>query len=270
MSRITRPLLAIAAALSLAACALAPGNTPEEQGLLDAADQKRIAPRTKAARKQIAEAPALEQAAFWAQEYENNPADLEAATHYAETTRRIGQPARAAAVANQVLTQHPDHLPLLLTLGAALIEDSRGAAAVDPLHRALGLSPGNTAALSRLGVALDHAERHDEARMRYREALQRGGESSAVRANLGLSYLMDGDPMAAEVELRRAMELPGADSRVRQNLALTLALQGEWDEAEALAQQDLSAEAARENISSVRELITRRPRWDSLRAAYDE
>ncbi len=256
----------VTAAASLTACATAPEMTPNEQALVDDLQNNSLAPATVEARKAVKREDTLTQAAFWAQEYENSPADRQVALEFARASREIGRPARAAAVANQALAIHPNDKDLLAVLGAALIEDGRAAAAVEPLQRAARLEGDNAHVLVYLGAAFDHDGRHEEARRAYADAMAAGGETPQLLSNIGLSYALDGDAETAEDYLRRAAALPGADARVRQNLALALALQGKFDEAEVIALQDVSAQTATANVNYVRSMISRPRRWESLRS----
>ncbi len=267
------PIAAAAIALAFTSgCALAPAHTDAERELLDTAQRRDIAPASRAERRAIAEQSLVAQGAFWAEQYENNPADRDSAVAFADISRRLGNPARAATVANQALTLHPEDPDLLRILGAALIEDGRAEAAVGPLERLVARSRDDAHALNVLGAALDSTGRHGDAQTRYREALRLSPDDVAVLTNLGLSYVLAGDPAEGERHLRRAAELPGADARVRANLALSVAVQGRFQEAEAIAQQDLSADEAAANIAYVRAMLSGPRRWEaaSLRGSSED
>lgn len=250
------PVVALAALVAAAACAgRATKPTPDEAALMAAAQARSLAPANKEARAAIAREDPLAQLAFWAKEHDNSPGDLEAARALARLARELGQPRRATEVAAQALALHPDDPALLITLGGALIEDGRAGGALEPLERAVLVAPKSASAHLLLGAAHDHVGGHEFARERYRAAMALVGESPALLSNLGLSFVMSGDPKAGEPYLRRAVELPGADARARQNLALALALQGRFAEAERLAQQDLPAAAAQDSIAYVQALL---------------
>ncbi|MGD2132126.1 MAG: tetratricopeptide repeat protein [Maricaulaceae bacterium] len=267
--RIPRSLLLAASTLSATACATAPPPTDDEQALIDSVTSRTIVPASAEAREAMAGADLVTRAAFWANEYENNPADAEAAMQYAKVSRSMGRPSQSVAIANQALALHPDDVALLNELGAALILDRRAEAAVRPLERAVSLAPENARAHNLLGAALDHMEEHERARSHYEAALEIRGEDPTTLTNYAMSYALSGDPATAEDLLRRALELPGASAQVRQNLSLALSLQGKFDEAERLAQQDLPREVAESNIQYVRDMIDRPRRWDGLRGTVD-
>ena len=267
--RSARLRLLAATALTASACATAPPPTPEEAALIEEMSNRSIAPATAEARAAIGEADLLSQVTFWGEQYDNNPADRDAALHFARTSRAVGQPARAVAVANNALALRPNDPGLLSELGAALIMDGRAPAAGAPLARAVDIDPMDARARGLYGAALDHAGEHDAARDQYEAALAIQGDNPAVLSNYAMSFTLSGDPGSAEQLLRRALVLPGADGRVRQNLALTLALQGKFDEAEQLAQQDLARDVAEANIAYVRSLIERPRQWDGLRGTLE-
>ena len=240
---------------SAAACASAPAPTSEEAALRSHLLSKSIAPSDRTTRDAVAKEPPLRQAAFWAEEYEKNPADRRAATEFARASRAIGQPARAVVIANQALALHADDLALLRTLAASLIDDGRAAAAIEPLRRANQVHGQSVRTLTLLGAAYDAIKRHDEAQDQYRAALQIAPDDLAALNNSGMSYILSGDPVAAERVLRQAVSARGANAQARQNLALAMSLQSRFEEAEALAQQDVAADIARQNIAFVRTLV---------------
>lgn len=251
-----------AALLTLSACATAP--TPEEDAL-KVSMERDIAPQTKEARQTIARQDVLTQAAFWAKEYDKNPADREAALKLARIVRTLGNPERAAEVASQALTLYPKDANLLLVAGQALIENAQAASALEFLQSAATLSPGNWHAHSALGVAYDQLGKPIKARAAFNTALALAPDNPGILSNLGLNYATDGKPEMAERYLRKAVALDKAPVQARQNLALVLALQGRFDEANAMATKDLPVELADKNIASVRAMVVRPRRWEMLR-----
>ncbi len=249
-------------ALVLSACATAPSD---EEDALKADLQREIAPQTREARATIARQDVLTQAAFWAKEYDKNPGDREAALELARIVRILGNPERAAEVASQALTLYPKDADLLLVAGQALIENARGARAIDFLQSASVLAPGNWRTHLALGVAYDQISKPVRARAAFNHALALQPNNPGILSNLGLNYASDGDPAMAERYLRQAVAHPQAPIQARQNLALVLALQGKFDEANALAAEDLSIEMASQNVDYVRSMVVRPRRWESLR-----
>ena len=102
---------------------------------------------------------------------------------------------------------------------------------------------------SAIGAIHDQLGNFDKARSHYDKALLQAPGAPSVLSNYGLSYLLEGDLKAAESYLREAAKNPRADSRVRQNLALVLGLQGRFDEAQAIARNELSEQQAAANMA---------------------
>jgi Flp pilus assembly protein TadD len=248
--------------LILSGCATAP---TQEEDALTSSLVRDIAPRTKEARETIGRQDVLTQAAFWAKEYDKNPADRDAALALARIVRTLGNPERAAEVASQALTLYPKDADLLLIAGQALVENANGGSAIDFLQSAIALSPANWRASLALGVAFDQIGKPIQARAAFNRALALQPNNPGILSNLGLNYATDGDPAMAERYLRQAVAQPDAPIQARQNLALILALQGRFDEAKAVAIEDLSAEQASKNIEIVRAMIVRPRRWELLR-----
>jgi Flp pilus assembly protein TadD len=250
------------AGLLATGCATAPSV---EEDALKSSLVRDIAPQTQEARETIARQDVLTQAAFWAKEYDKNPADHEAALELAKIVRTLGNAERAAEVASQALTLYPKDPELLLVAGQALIENAQAASALDYLQPAAVIRPGSWQTQLALGVAYDQLGKPVRARAAFNRALALKPNHPGILSNLGMNYAADGDPAMAERYLRQAVSLPDAPIQARQNLALVLALQGRFAEASTLAQEDLSTELAEQNIAYVRAMIVRPKRWESLR-----
>jgi cell division septation protein DedD len=67
-----------------------------------------------------------------------------------------------------------------------------------------------------------------------------GISSGAAVGDLGLAYVLAGQPQRAVTMLEVAARAPRADGRVRQNLALAYAFSGDWQKARVTAAQDVS------------------------------
>ena len=85
-----------------------------------------------------------------------------------------------------------------------------------------------------------------------------------VLTNMGVSFLLAGQPEEAEPILRQAAGLAGAPPQARQNLAIALALQGRFDEAEQLERVDLPPRVVAENMSYLRGLLADPRRWGDV------
>lgn len=266
--RLSAAALTAASALALGACATtAAPPTAQEAALVLELESRSLVPATAAERRSVANQDLLTQAAFWAEAYEMNPADREAATELARILRLLGSAPRAIEVARQALALFPDDAGLLGAYGLALAAEGRGQQAIEPLTRASRLEPDNWRLINALGVSLEQAGRTTAARARFEEAMAIAPDEPSILSNLALSHALAGEPEHAEPLLRRAMDNDLAQPQVRQNLALVLALQGRFAEAEQIAAIDSTPEMAAANMAYVRAMMTSPRRWDSLSEA---
>lgn len=213
----------------------------------------------------------LARAAFWAREFDRNPADAEAGVRLARALRAMGRNDEAASTAQQVVNLAPANADAHLELARAHIARGQGFYAIAPAEAAAALSPRDWRPLSLRAIAYEQAQRPDEALAAHRSALALAPQNAAAMTNLAMFLAGSGQTAEAEQLLRRAAALPGADIRVRQNLALVLGLQGRFDEAEKLARQDLPPELVANNMAYLRAVAsTGAPatrNWDALSQA---
>jgi Flp pilus assembly protein TadD len=181
-----------------------------------------------------------------------NPKDSENAIRYAQALRQTGRRAQAAAVLETAAIHNPNNPGLLGAYGRALADAGNFKQALDVLQRAHTPDAPDWRVLSVQGAVLDQMGRHEEAQRHYASALRIVPDEPSVLSNLGLSYALSKDLKRAEDTLRRASARGTPDKRVRQNLALVVGLQGRIQEAEQLAQADLSPEQAAENVAFLR------------------
>jgi len=234
-----RPLLfstlLIGTALIATGCSIAPPlNAQETQIQTDLAVDQYM-PATRQMRDAIETQELFAQAAFWSNEYNLNPGDLEAALKLSAAVRKMGNPGRAIEITQTTRALYPSDPYLMAEYAAALIASERAFDAMPILNEGLSKTPTYGRLWSLKGAALDQQERYAEARQHYDRALRITPNDPNVMANLGLSHALAGDPATAEQWLRRAASMPNASNSVRQNLILVLQLQGKTAEADKLA-----------------------------------
>lgn len=227
-------LLMATTSLLISACAVAPAMTEQETQIKTDLAVDHSLPATRHMRDAIETQPIFAQAAFWSNEYDLNPADLEAAIKLSAAVRKLGNPNRAVEITQTTRALYPRDPYLVAEYAASLIAAERAVDAMQPLDEALAMTPAYGRLWSLKGAALDQQERYDEARQHYNRALQITPNDPNVLANIGFSYALSGDPVTAEKWLRRAIAQPSASPSVRQNLALVLRLQGRIEEAEKM------------------------------------
>jgi Flp pilus assembly protein TadD len=231
-----------------AAEAPAPKATPQERAVAERMDP-------------------LARAAFWAREVNIDPADAEASVRMASALRAIGRLNEAQQAVQRVLVLQPDNIEALLESGRIYLAQEQGFYAIEPARRAQALQPRDWRAASMLAVALEQAQRDNEALAAHRQALAIAPANPVVMSNAAMFYAGHGDLKAAEALLRQAAADPAAAIQVRQNLALVLGLQGKLAEAEQLVRRDLPPAMAANNLAYLRAAAgaSTARNWDSLR-----
>lgn len=259
---------ALTISFGLTACATNTELQPTEQeaALTEELLNASLVPATAEERAIIQNMDPLSRAAFWAEAYELNPGDREAAIELSKVLRQLGNADRAVEVSRQSLALYPTDPDLLRINGLALTMTGRGEQAVESLNRAIRAYPQDWQLRNALGIALEQSGNSAAARESFTQALLLAPTEPSVLSNLGLSFALSGNPGEAEEYLRRAVRLQGVSAQVRQNLALVVALQGRFDEAEEIARQDVSPAMAEANMAYVRAMISSPRSWDRLMA----
>lgn len=199
------------------------------------------------------------------QEYQRNPNDKTAGLNYANLLRMNGKNDQAFAVMQQVVIRNPNDNDVLAAYGKAQAAAGQLQPALDTISRAERPDRPDWRLKSAQGAILDQLGRSEEARLKYREALDLNPNDPSILSNLGMSYVLTKDLKTAETYLRKAVAQPGADSSVRQNLALVVGLQGRYPEAEQIARQELSPEQADANVKYLRSMMSQQATWKALK-----
>jgi len=186
----------------------------------------------------------LSQAAFFGNQFDNDPTNAQTGLYLSNALRALGRYAEAADTAHRVLLFAPDNSDVLIAAARAHIADNNAFYAIDPLQHDLELKPKDWQAWSLLGVAYDQTKRPEDAQSAWAKALALSPNNPAVLANMAMAKVTRGDFAGAEPLLRTAVAQPGATVQVRQNLALVLGLQGKMPEAESLLRRDLPPQQA--------------------------
>ena len=198
--------------------------------------------------------------------YARNPKDRNAGLNYANLLRMTGKNAQALAVMQQVAIANPTDRDVLAAYGKAQAAAGQLEPALTTIQRAQTPDRPDWKLKSAEGAILDQMGRSNDARARYRDALDLVPNEPSILSNLGMSYVLTGDLRTAETYLRNAASQPSADSRVRQNLALVVGLQGRFDEAEQIARRELSPDQADANVAYLRGMLAQQGAWKQLAA----
>ena len=198
--------------------------------------------------------------------YERNPKDRNNGLAYANILMMTGRNTQALAVMQQVAIAHPADREVLSSFGKAQAAAGQLEQALGTIGRAQTPDRPDWRLYSAEGAVLDQLGRSEEARGRYRMALDLKPNDPTILSNLGMSYVLGGDLRTAETYLKSASQQPGADSRVRQNLALVVGLQGRFAEAEQIARQELDPQQADANVAYLRSMMNQQNSWKQLAA----
>lgn len=196
--------------------------------------------------------------------YERNPKDRNTGLAYANILMMTGRNTQALAVMQQVAIANPADREVLAAFGKAQAAAGQLEQALATIGRAQTPDRPDWRLYSAEGAVLDQLGRSQEARDRYRMALDINPNEPTILSNLGMSYLLSGDLKTAETYLRSGSQQPGADSRVRQNLALVVGLQGRFQDAEQIARQELDPQQADANVAYLRSMLQQQNSWKQL------
>lgn len=196
--------------------------------------------------------------------YERSPKDKSVGMNYASVLMMTGKNTQALAVMQQIAIANPADREVLAAYGKAQAAAGQLEQALSTIQRAQTPDRPDWRLYSAEGAVLDQLGRSNEARSRYRQALDLKPNDPSVLSNLGMSYVLSSDPRTAETYLQSAISQPGADSRVRQNLALVVGLQGRFAEAERIAVQELAPQQAQANLTYLRAMLSQQNSWQQL------
>ncbi|MEZ5790016.1 MAG: tetratricopeptide repeat protein [Nitratireductor sp.] len=252
--RSTTSVAVIAAALLVGGCAR------------DTTTTGSISTRNSTSLSQMSASQLDDLARKYSAKYEKSPQDKANGLAFASLLRMTGRDDQALAVMRKLVIYYPKDNEVLSAYGKALASSGNFREALGVIERAQKPDNPDWRLLSANGAILDQLERPEEARAKYRQALDIQPNEPSVLSNLGMSYLLSNDLASAETYLRKANQQRGADSRVRQNLALVIGLQGRFDEAEKVASAELPADEAQANIAYLRQMLSQQNAWNQIKS----
>lgn len=251
-SRYIGALLALASATMLAGC-----NTSTSR--FDSAGNINTASTAPASIEAIAEL---------GRKWEANPSDVNKGLAYANALESAGQKDQQLKVYGKLYQLNPDNTKIAGLFGRKLLMAGRSTEALAPLERAAAASDADWRIHSALGSAYDQQGLYQKARSEYQKALTADPQNLSILNNMAMSYALEGNLKEAEAMLRQADALPRskAEPRIRQNLALVVGLQGRFDEATALAREDLPPEQVEENMAYLKKMLSQPNTWQQISA----
>jgi Flp pilus assembly protein TadD len=204
-----------------------------------------------------------------ARKWERNPKNVNSGLAYANALESIGRTEQQLSVYAQLVQQNPDNAKLLGLYGRKLVAAGRAEEAIPVLERAASGTSADWRIYSALGSAYDEEGLYQKARAQYDKVLAADPQNLVVMNNLGMSYALEGNLKQAEATLRKADSLPRSKSepRIRQNLALVVGLQGRFEEASALAREDLPPEQVEANMAYLQKMLSQPNTWQQISEA---
>ena len=241
-------LMALASATMLSGC----GKTPSAAGAGDITAS--TAPVSFEAVRELAK------------KWEADPKDVSKGLAYANALESTGQLDEQMAVYQKLVELNPGNATLEGVYGRKLATAGRSKHAAEVLERAAASGKADWRIYSALGSAYDDQGMYAKAREQYQKALASDPQNLAVLNNLGMSFALEGNLKQAEDTLRKADALPRskAEPRIRQNLALVVGLQGRFDEASALAREDLPPDQVEANMAYLKKMLSQPNTWQQI------
>jgi Flp pilus assembly protein TadD len=215
-------------------------------------------------------APAsIEAVSDLARKWERNPKNVNSGLAYANALESIGRTEQQLSVYSQLVQHNPNNAKLAGLYGRKLLAAGRSEEAVPVLERAAAGAGADWRIYSALGSAYDQRGLYQKARTQYDKALAADPQNLTVMNNLGMSYALEGNLKQAEATLRQADAIPRSKSepRIRQNLALVVGLQGRFEEASALAREDLPPDQVEANMAYLQKMLSQPNTWQQISEA---
>lgn len=150
----------------------------------------------------------------------------------------------AEARYREALAVAPDFAEALNNLGLLLRDTERRAEAIPLFRQAIDIRPGFAEAHQNLAMTLEEEGRLDEAEAEYRTAARLSPRDPLPRVNLGFLLVRRGRLDDGTVELRRARTLAQGDAALSREIARGLSDAGHADEAVAILEGLVEAEAS--------------------------
>jgi tetratricopeptide (TPR) repeat protein len=142
----------------------------------------------------------------------------------------IGQPTLGYA-APSVQRTTTRRIPALLSGIDACLARGEIAESVKRLQDVIAIDPRHAAAHGKLGAALFHLGRYDEAELEFRRVIELKRGVADAHQNLGTLLRWKGNFAASEEALRRAVKLNPTDIEALVSLGMTLGMRGRLNEA---------------------------------------
>jgi tetratricopeptide (TPR) repeat protein len=175
-----------------------------------------------------------------------------------------GDYARAGAIAELYLQEHPDDAQALSILAACLKQGNKTAVAYTLAKRAVELRPDRPETWVCLGHMAQNLWRMDEAFDCYRKALARANkpaQRACYNNNIASCHLDLGQFAKAEEYVTKSLDIDNSDPNARHNMGLCLLARREW--AEGWKYYSASIGSSYRSEFKYRGRVNPEPTWDA-------
>ncbi|HET7538831.1 MAG TPA: tetratricopeptide repeat protein [Polyangiaceae bacterium] len=149
---------------------------------------------------------------------------------------------KARTVYERILEAVPEHADALHFLGVLLHQIGETEGGLELIARAMLARPNDAMMYNNLGNVLTEKDRHEEAAVAYRRAIELGYQGADAESNLGVSLKAVGDLEAAMAAFRRALALDPRHAASHGNLGGMLFRARRYPEAISHLQQAIALE----------------------------
>jgi predicted TPR repeat methyltransferase len=157
-------------------------------------------------------------------------------------TRDSERLATARSVYERILQAVPEHAQALHLLGVLSHQAGDSERAIELIERAMRARPNDPTMYNNLGNVLVEKERHAEAAVAYRRAIELGYEGANAESNLGASLTALGEADAAVAAFERALALDPKHAGAHGNLGSMLYHKRRYPEAISHLEQAIAGE----------------------------
>ncbi|MGH1419962.1 MAG: tetratricopeptide repeat protein [Hyphomicrobiaceae bacterium] len=192
---------------------------------------------------------------YWGEAFAKAPNDPKTALAYAKNLKAMGRKQEALKVLQHSLSTNSDKPEIASEYGRLALEAGNLAAAEQALKYADVPGKADWKTVSARGALLARRGKFRQAIPEFERALALSNENPSVLNNLGMAYVLSGEPAKAEGFLRRALAGDANNAKVQKNLALALGLQGRYEESKRIGAMAQNAATANSDTEALRKLV---------------
>lgn len=169
-------------------------------------------------------------------------------------------PEKESDILKQALVFQPNHPMANYRLGKLQLNNNQYALALASFQRGRVTRPDDVDLATGEAVTRDMMGEHETAQRIYQRIMRDNPKANLanVRANLGMSYLLGGEPKKALEILKIDAKKPAVSKVAQHNLALAYGMLGRHGDARALLKGELDEESRQLAVARMREYLQQR------------